>query len=299
MKIERVDTVRCGLGEGAVWDAEGQALFFLDIWGRKIFRHDPACGETQVCEVPGHVGAMALGEGGSLLLGMKDALCRLDFASGACEQVAGPVFSGAGVTINDGAADRAGRFVFGGCCEGIDNPRAVGGLFGFDGEGGVTRLDEGVTFSNSHCFSPDGATLYAADSFLHTLYAYDYDLGTGAVANRRVFANTAELGGLPDGSAVDADGTVWVSVFEAGRIAAFRSDGRLERVIDMPVKLISSVAFGGPALDVLYVTTIDPTQFGRDAEEGSGHVYAVSGLGVRGLPEPRAAMRGARFAAIT
>lgn len=290
VKIERVDTVRCGLGEGAVWDAAGQALFFLDIWGRKIFRHDPASGETACFEVPGHVGAMALGSGGSALLGMKDALCRLDFASGACEQLSGPVFDGPGVTINDGAADRRGRFVFGGCCEGIDNPRPVGGLFGFDRERGVTRLDEGVHFSNSHCFSPDGATLYAADSFLRRLYAYDYDLETGAVANRRVFANTDDLGGLPDGSAVDADGTVWVSVFEAGRIAAYRSDGRLERVIEMPVKLISSVAFGGPALDVLYVTTIDPGQFGRAAEEGSGHVYAVTGLGVQGLPEPRAAV---------
>ena len=289
VNVERVATVRCGLGEGAVWDAQGQALLFLDIWGRKVFRFDPASGETQGWDVPGHVGAMALREGGGAVLAMGDALHTLDLASGACTRIAGPVFDGPGVTINDGAADRRGRFVFGGCCEGIDNPRPVGGLYRLDHDRSVTRLDQGITFSNSHCFSPDGTTLYAADSFLHTLYAYDYDLATGAVSNRRAFANTEALGGLPDGSAVDADGTVWVSVFEAGKIAAFRADGSPGPVIDLPVRLISSVAFGGPQLDVLYVTTIDPTQFGRPAEAGSGHVYAVTGLGVRGMAEPRAA----------
>jgi sugar lactone lactonase YvrE len=119
------------------------------------------------------------------------------------------------------------------------------------------------------------------------LYAYDYDGASGQVSNKRAFAETAELGGVPDGSAVDADGVVWVSIFQAGKIAAYRPDGKLERVVDMPVKLISSVAWGGEGLDRLYVTTIDPVSFGWAAEEGGGNVYVVEGLGTRGVPEGR------------
>lgn len=286
MKIERAATERCGLGEGAVWDAEEQALYYLDIFGKKVFRHDPAAGTTRSWETPGHVGAMALRAGGAVLA-MKDSLYTLDFADGACRKIAGPAFDSPDVTINDGAADRHGRFVFGGCSAGIDNPRPIGGLFSLDAGHRITKLDGGTHQSNSHCFSPDGRTLYCADSFLHSLYAYDYDLETGQVANKRVFANTEALGGVPDGSAVDADGVVWVSIFQGAKIAAYLPDGKLERVVEMPVRLISSVAWGGPKLDRLYVTTIDPTQFGWDAEEGSGHVYVVEDLGSRGVPEPR------------
>ena len=287
MKIDRVATHRCLLGEGAVWDAEGKVLYFLDIFGQAVFRYDPVGDVTQRWPTPGHVGALALREGGGALLAIKDALYSFDFATGACDRIAGPAFASDQVTINDGAADRAGRFVFGGCSAGIDNPRPIGGLYGLDAGHRITELDHGTHQSNSHCFSPDGRTLYAADSFLNTLYAYDYDPATGRTANKRIFAETSDLGGVPDGSAVDADGVVWVSIFQAGKVAAFLPDGRLDRVIDMPVKLISSVAWGGPDLDRLYVTTIDPTAFGWEPEEDAGHVYVVDGLGSCGVPEAR------------
>jgi sugar lactone lactonase YvrE len=169
----------------------------------------------------------------------------------------------------------------------MEDPQPIGGLYVLDVEREITELEGGTCQSNSHCFSPDGRTLYAADSFVHTLYAYDYDPGTGQVANKRTFAVTADLGGVPDGSAVDADGLVWVSVFQAGKVAAYRPDGRLERLLDLPAKLISSVAWGGEGLDRLYVTTIDPTQFGWEREENGGYVYVVDGLGTRGVPEGR------------
>ena len=287
MKIERVPTVRCGLGEGAVWDAEAGVLYFLDIFGQQVFRYDPASGETQSWKTPGHVGALALREGGGAVLAMKDSLYGFDFASGEAVKLAGPAFANDRVTVNDGAADRAGRFVFGGCSAGMDDPQPIGGLYALGADHRITELDRGTHQSNSHCFSPDGRTLYAADSFVKTLYAYDYDGATGNVSNKRVFADTTELGGVPDGSAVDVDGVVWVSIFQAGKIAAYRPDGKLERVVDMPVKLISSVAWGGAGLDRLYVTTIDPVQFGWEPEEGGGNVYVVTGLGTRGVPEGR------------
>jgi sugar lactone lactonase YvrE len=287
MKIERAPIARLGLGEGAVWDAEEQALYFIDIYGQKVFRHDPAAGSTQSWTTPGHVGALALRERGGAVLALRDSLHALHFPSGASAKLAGPFFANPDVTINDGAVDRRGRFVFGGCSAGMDNPRPIGGLYSFGIDHRLVELDTGTHQSNSHCFSGDGTRLYCADSFLNELYAYDYDPETGQVANKRVFANTSELGGVPDGSAVDVDGVVWVSIFQAGKVAAYRPDGKLERVVDLPVKLISSVAWGGADLDRLYVTTIDPGQFGWPEEEGSGYVYVVDGLGTRGVPESR------------
>lgn len=288
LKIGRAPIERLGLGEGALWDAQQQALYFLDIFGNKVFRHDPATGATRSWQTPGHVGAMALRDGGTgAVLALTDTLYTLDFATSSCEQLAGPAFDNPDVTINDGAADRRGRFVFGGCSAGMDNPRPVGGLFSLNVDHSITQLDSGTHQSNSHCFAPDGKTLYCADSFLKTMYAYDYDLESGLVANKRVFADTSDLGGVPDGSAVDRDGIVWISIFQGGKIAAYRPDGRLERVIDLPVRLPASVAWGGTDLDRLYVMTIDPTQFGWPAQEGSGYVYIVDELGTAGVPEPQ------------
>ena len=287
MKISAIEGVQCRLGEGAVWDDAGGKLCLIDIYGNKLLRHDPVSGTTESWETPGHVGALALRESGGVVLAMRDGLTTLDFDTGALEVLSGPVFSDSRVTINDGAVDRAGRFVFGGCSAGFDDPKPIGGLYAFGPDHAVLELDRGIYQSNSHCFSPDGATLYAGDSFTFTLYAYDYDVASGGVANRRVFARTEALGGRPDGSSVDADGCVWMAVFEAGKVAAFRPDGRLERTVDLPVALVSSVAFGGAARDVLYVTTIDPVSFGRPAEAGAGQVFAIEGLGTRGVAEPR------------
>lgn len=287
MKVSKINAPRCGLGEGAVWDDQGQALFYLDIWGQKVFRHDPATGDTRSWETPGHVGAMGLRRGGGLVLAMKDSLFTLDLESGESTRIAGPVFDNPRVTINDGAVDRAGRFVFGGCDTDIEKAEPVGGLYSLGVDHRVTQLDQGIHLSNSHCFSPDGKTLYAADSYTRILYAYDYDAEVGQVSGKRAFADASSLVGLPDGSAVDREGVVWMSVFEAGKVAAYDPDGKLLRSLDLPAKLISSVAFGGPELDRLYVTTIDPTEFGGEPDEGGGYVYVVEGLGACGVSEAR------------
>lgn len=284
MKVEKVDTVRCGLGEGAVWDAATKSLLFIDIWGQKVYRFDPEAGRTDHWDVPAHVGAIGLRDGGAVLA-MKDSLYTLDFASGAVDRVAGPIFENPRLTINDGAVGRDGRFVFGGCDTQIRDAEPIGGLFSLGPDHVIRELDTGIHLSNGHCFAPDGRTLYCADSFTSTVYAYDYDPESGDVSNKRAFAKTTELGGLPDGSVVDSDGTVWVSVFEGGKVAAFRPDGTLQRTVALPAHLISSVAIGGPALDTLYVTTIDPAAFGGEPDDAGGHVYAVTGLGIRGVPE--------------
>lgn len=286
VKITRIEACRARLGEGPVWDPEGQALYFLDIEAQKIIRYKPADGSTASWQTPLRPGAMAMREGGGAVVAMQNRVAALDFDTGAFTPIATAVTQAFGAVFNDGKVDRQGRFVIGSCSSGIDNPRPIGGIFSLGPDHHMERIEKDITFSNGPCFSPDGATFYFSDSADHACYAYDYDGATGAIANKRLFVDTRPHGGMPDGATVDADGLVWIAIFRGAKVVAFRPDGKVERVVDMPVKLTVSAMFGGPDLDQLYVPTIDPTAFGEPAEEGGGYLYVVEGLGVRGLPEP-------------
>lgn len=285
MRISRVETERCGLGEGPLWDVGEQALYFLDVLGRKVHRHDPLSGATRSWTTPAPVSAMALRQSGGAVIAMEAGLFTLDFASGATVALAAPSLSQA--HFNDGKVDRRGRFVTGTKTLVYADPAPVGSIYSLGADHALTRLDDDIILSNGPSWSPDGRTFHFVDSFRRSILAYDYDLETGVVANRRVFAETEALGGVPDGTTVDSDGLLWAAICQGGKIAAFTPDGKVERVIDMPSRYTSSVMFGGPDLDRLYVTTLGPELLGAAASEADGHLYVIDGLGVRGLPEPR------------
>ena len=269
-----------------MWDPLSGLLHYIDNTGKKVHSLDPATGEASTLEMPSVITTLVLREGGGAVVTLRTGIHFLDLESGAVELIS-PLGDPPPYVFNDGKVDRRGRFVIGASTANFANPTPDGGLFRLDPDHTLTRLDSGIHLSNSPCWSPNSRTFYFSDSWLKTTYAYDYDIETGAVSGRRVFVNTSDLGGLPDGATVDADGLYWVAVYQAGVIAAYRPDGRLERTIDMPVKLVSSVAFGGPDLDRLFVTTIEHGSLGEPVETGAGDLYVVDGLGARGLPEPR------------
>ena len=150
------------------------------------------------------------------------------------------------------------------------------------------KLDDGIIVSNGPCWSPDGRTLYFADSFKRVIYAYDYLPADGTVGGRRIFAHFEALRGFPDGATVDEEGCVWSAEVFSGRLIRFAPDGGIDRIIGMPVESTTSVMFGGADLDILYVTSMRrPIRGLRPREREAGGLFAVHGLGVRGLPEPR------------
>jgi len=275
------------VGEGPVWDVAEQALYFLDIAGRRVHRYDPHNGATRSWETPTSAGAMALRETGGAVLAMGDGIVGLDFDSGAMTPMAKASSQPPEAVFNDGKVDRRGRFVIGSCCTDMVDPRPVGGVFSLSADHELARIEQGISFSNGPCFSPDGTVFYFSDSAKYACYAYDYDLNSGRLSGKRLFADTRALGGMPDGATVDGDGLVWMAIFRGAKVVAFRPDGRIERIVHMPVRLSVSTMFGGPLLDQLFVTTIDPTFFKEPPEEGAGYVYVVEGLGARGLREPR------------
>ncbi|MGA2399197.1 MAG: SMP-30/gluconolactonase/LRE family protein [Steroidobacteraceae bacterium] len=287
LKISRVDTSRCLIGEGPVWDASAQALYFLDIAQKRVHRFDPREGVTRSWYTPAPVGAMALREAGGAVLAMGDSICSIDFDSGSVGPIAKGHAQHPQATFNDGKVDKRGRFIIGSCCTDLLSPQPVGGVFSLGPGHEIACLQREICFSNSPCFSPDGRIFYFSDSALYACYAYDYDNDSGTLSNKRLFADTRALGGMPDGATVDSDGLVWMAIFRGGKVVAFRPDGRIERVVEMPVRLPGSTMFGGARLDQLFVPTIDPAFFNEPAEEGAGYLYVIEGLGARGLPEPR------------
>ncbi len=289
MNIERVGNIRCRLGEGPVWDVLEQALYFVDTLAGSIHRYDPANQQFKNWNTPGLVGSLALREGGGAVLALGHGFHSFDFDTGVATLIADPQPPGHPTQFNDGKTDRRGRFFAGTVHRSASEP--VAALYRLDPDLGLHEAETGIIVSNGPCWSPDDTVFYFADSVRQLIYAYDYDLNSGAISNRRVFADTTGLGGIPDGATVDRDGRVWSAICNGGKIACYRPDGGLETVIEAPRKLVSSVMFGGPDLDQLYCTSIDaaqmPREFGCDPRDGGGELFVITDLGVTGLPETR------------
>lgn len=285
MKITQIETQRCIIGEGPLWDVAEQALYFIDILGKKVLRFDPASGETQDWDVPDVIGSMAVRANGGAVVALVTGVHTLDFATGACAMLATSTDLNEMVQLADGKVDRRGRFIVGSSDRGMELSR--GKLYVLEGAPILREIDNDIIIANGPCWSPDDSILYHSDSIRNTVFAYDYDIETGTAANRRAWASTEDLGGIPDGATIDSDGGMWMAICEGSKVVQFRPDGALERVIDMPVKCPTSVMFGGAALDQLYVTSLSPAFLGREEGPLDGCTFVIEGLGVMGLPEPR------------
>lgn len=286
MNISKINTPLCMVGEGPVWDVAEQALYFIDILGKKVLRFHPASGETRTWDVPNIIGSMAIRAGGGAIVALANGVHTLDFETGTCTMLASSPDLNDQVQLADGKVDRRGRFIVGSSDRGMKEAR--GKLYVLEpGSTQLRAIDHDIFLANGPCWSPDDTTFYHADSIRKIIYAYDYDIETGTVANRRPFASTEDLGGIPDGATVDAEGHIWSAICEGAKLVRFRPDGSIERIVAFPMKLPGSVMFGGPALDRLFVPTLSPAFMGREADPLDGSTYVIDGLGVTGLAEPR------------
>lgn len=285
MRITQADLPKCMVGEGPVWDVAEQALYYIDILEKQVFRWDPASGDLRQWAVPDMIGSMALRQQGGAIVALVSGVHSLDFATGAVEPLALMEPANPAIQLADGKVDRAGRFVFGTSHRQAKEP--IGGLWSLGTDGRISQLDGGLILGNGPCWSPDDAVLYHADSMRHLIYAYDYDIATGEAGNRRPFFDSSAYGPIPDGATVDADGNLWVAICEGGVVLQLSPAGKVLREIAMPVACPASVMFFGSELDRLFVPSIDPSFLGREAKPGEGMNFIIDGLGVRGLPEPR------------
>lgn len=289
MQIDVVIDVKTTLGEGPLWDVDQQRLYFIDSFDGRVFRCTADGREVRAWDVPEKIGSIALRKDGEgAICSLANGFHALDFRSGECTPIHDPEPGKPANRLNDGKVDRRGRFIAGSMDTMEEGPN--GALYRLDPDFTVHKLDENIIVSNGPCWSPDDRIFYFADSWSGEIWAYDYYIGTGAVSNRRTFATIdTSRGGAADGSTVDAEGCLWNAQVYDSRLIRYAPDGTVDRVIEMPVKKVTSVNFGGPDLDTLFVTTMARPPLPRFPGDGvlRGSVFAITGLGIRGVPEPR------------
>jgi L-arabinonolactonase len=284
--IRCVADVRAEVGEGPVWDDRARVLWWVDIKGQRLFRFDPASGENRAWPMPERIGCAIPRQGGGLIAAFQTGFKEIDPESGAVTPIVDPEPDQPGNRFNDGKCDRRGR-LFAGTMDDAEIA-CTGTLYRLDADLSVHVVRQGVHLSNGVDWSPDDRVMYYTDSLRRLIWAYGYDAERGAIANERVFARIPEDAGVPDGLCVDALGFVWSAHWGGWRVTRYAPDGRIDRVLEMPVPQPSSCTFGGPDLATLYVTSaaigMTPADFAK-APEGGG-LFAVE-VGVRGQPVSR------------
>lgn len=276
------------MGEGPLWDVDRERLYWIDVFEAVVYQCALDGSGLRSRKFPGRsLSALALCKDGGTLVAGGRAVYWFDLDSGEATPVFDPGL-GTGHGFNDGTVDRQGRFITGtadgrliaavtsGRAEGL---QPTGTIYRIDTDLGVHVIGDPIGVTNGPCFDAAGTTFFCNDSGLRRVYAWDYDPATGEAANRRTVTEfTGDA--IPDGATVDAQGHLWTAAYHGGEVRRYAPDGTLDRVVPVPAASPTSVAFAGPNLDVLVVTSR-----GGGGAEGDGRVLTLHGLGAHGVPE--------------
>jgi D-xylonolactonase len=270
------------LGEGPVWVAAEQALYWLDIAGRRVHRFDPVTKAVATWPTPFRVTAIAPRAAGGFVGASERGLVLIDGGFTRFDRVADPEADRPGNRFNDGAVDAAGRFWAGTMDDAEEG--ASGALYRLDADLGWTRHDDGYRVTNGPAFSPDGRFLYHTDSAARHIYRFAL-AADGTLSGKRLFAHFNQADGHPDGMAVDRDGCLWVCFWDGWCLRRLSPEGAVLAEVQLPVQRPTSCAFGGRALDRLFITsaTIGLDDAARAAQPLAGSLFAVD-PGMSGVP---------------
>ena len=272
---------RCETGENPYWHPDEQVLYWVDIPPGLIHRFDPRTRRHDLVFDAGRtIGGFTLEVDGSFLLFMdKGAIGR--WRDGAFDILIDELPLAGYSRFNDIIADPEGR-VFAGV---VETETESGRLLRIERGKEPVMIMDGLTIPNGLGFTPDLTGLYFTDSYQQRIYLFDYDRASGALSNRRIFVQTPEDGGLPDGMTVDANGDVWSARWDGRALHHYGVDGTEIEKIVFPANRVSSIVFGGTNYDVAYVTTAGGNDRATNGE-GAGAVFEIN-LGVSGRPEFR------------
>ncbi len=285
MSFEVVLSTTPSLAEGALWSSRRRELLWVDILGCAVHRFDPVTGKNHTHQLPSYVGTVVPRADGALHLALREGFARFDpVTENLSAIVTAPGHDSLLTRFNDGKCDPHGRFLAGSISlQGTPNAAA---LYVLEAGHVPRRLLEGVSISNGLCWDAGGSTLYYIDTPTRRIDAFDYDLATATLQNRRTVVELAADLGYPDGMTIDCEGLLWVALWGGG--AVVRCDPRRGTIVakyPLPVSLVTSCAFGGEKLDTLYVTS---ARCELTAAEAAGQPLAGSLLalspGVRGCP---------------
>ncbi len=272
---------RARLGEGPVWDAQEQVLYWVDIYNHRVHRFDPITGDNRFWTVGDAVGAIALASQNRLIMALRKQLAFLNLQDGSVTPIVEIETHLPHNRFNDGKCDAAGRFWFGSMC--TQGPR--GNLYRYSPDGTLTVMETGLCISNGLGWSPDQQTFYLTDSYDKAIFAYDFNLDTGDITNRRIWTDLTSESFAPDGLTVDADGCIWTAMWDGWCIVRFRPDGTESDRIPMPIQRPTSCTFGGKNLRSLYITSASVGLSEAEIQQSffSGDLFCID-TPVQGLP---------------
>jgi sugar lactone lactonase YvrE len=289
MLIEAVLDFRATIGESPTWVPDERALYWIDVKAPALHRYRPDDKATHRWPMPSDIGGFALVGDGSAVVALREGLYRLALDSGVLDLLAPPPFDPALFRFNEGACDANGRFWIGVMFDPQEGspPPQPGRLHSFTLSEGLRDEPDAAELHNGMAWSGNGQTFFLSHSNSGEIIAFDYEVTSGAIANRRVFAIVPPELGLPDGAAIDTEGGYWSALHGGGKLRRFHPDGSVDRDIDLPISQPTMPAFAGDNLTTLYVTSAsDRMSEGAKAREPhAGGLFRLD-VGSRGVARP-------------
>ncbi|MEQ9031308.1 MAG: SMP-30/gluconolactonase/LRE family protein [Aggregatilineales bacterium] len=280
-KLRHVVSVHCHLGEGPVWDAKNNYLYWVDLFRNRMHRWCPLVPDAfDTINFDHMVSAIGLRKDG-LILATSDGVAYANSDGNIEAWRYFPVLLQEGAHSNDGAVDRQGRFWLGTAAGKFPENH----LYRLDSQS-IQIMESHIGISNGIGWSPDDRLMYYVDSPKQVIYVYDFDKSTGDIANRRIFVNVPKSMGAPDGITVDRDGYIWCAIWDGWRVVRYSPDGHVDTEIRVPVQRPTSCTFGGKHLNTLYITSASTGLSARQRNQQpfAGDVFAID-LPVSGIGE--------------
>jgi len=274
------------LGEGPLWVAQENALYWVDILNRQVHRLEPASGQRRSWTFAEPITSLARRQSGGFVGTTPDGFVAVDFETQTIEPIVLPEAHLPHNRFNDGKVDGNGRYRAGTMNK--QEEKASGTLYRLDPDRTLNTMDTGYIITNGPAFSVDGRTMYHNDSVQGIVYAFEVQ-EDGTVGGKRPFAHfTFAKEGAPDGMTVDSENCLWLAHYGGARLTRFAPSGDILAVVPLPVPNVTSCTFGGPELDILYITTAAQNMAPAELEKYplSGSLFACQ-PGVKGLPTPQ------------
>lgn len=270
------------LGEGPVWDAITQQLYWIDIKSKTVFRYDPVSAKQQSWELNQMVGCIAVKDGENIVCALQDRIINLNTITGA-EQVLSPIEPDLPENrSNDGKADAEGRFWVGTLHIPGDSGKAS--LYRLNRDLSLAQMVKDLGMSNGLGWSRDNKMMYLIDTTEKSLLQFDFDLSAGTLTNKKVLLDLKDEEGSPDGMCVDEPGNIWIAFYGGKRVTCYNpSTGEKIAEVSVPAVNVTCCTFGGKELDILYITTARDGVSDEDLESypDTGSLFSVK-PGVKG-----------------